>query len=461
MVNSFRYFVVSFISICNLVACQQSRSQVTLIYEYQLEVFQLREEHSLRTTNDYVNSIDYSLLDGLQRMLPNNEGSTNNSSQIPNVKFVDVSSEIYSACFTSSDECSLVRSHLVIAHEGGKPNYSVERVATKLVRDYLNNYSETNDEVTTTYVYPFWVESGAEFQLQPVDSVMTEIEIEVMEESILEVFGAVVFAMEGDTEMLDSKFTYQHLQQPINTSTDIFSREQRSLPMKLKVDFDIVGLCRKCSKEGFAGLVETVTNSNLGAFRNKLRVNGRNVNSTYFDNVETILFAFPSLPDELPPIEDYSVYDSEPPQSSTSIPWYVYFGFIISICILLTGMYVIRTDLSDLKEEKDKDHISTASESNNSSHSDDDDTTASRANQLEGGADDCNTSLEEYQAISYPEEHTESDYADPSYSAMKGVTMAAASGNNHGMNHKYEPSYRASRHGQHRVSSDGESSYNY
>jgi hypothetical protein len=417
-----RFFALGVFITCDFVAGQGLKSQVTLTYEYQLEIFPSIEESSTALTgNDYLNRIDISLMDGLPEMLANDEEESNSNSQVPSVEFVDISSEIYSACFTSADECSLVRSRLVIAYEGEKPKYSVERVATRLVQDFLRNYNETTQEVTATYEYPFWMESNAEFEIQPVDSIMTGIEIGVMEEAILEVFGAVMFAMEGDTDMIDSKFTYQHLLESINTSTNTSSNDQRNFRRMLNVDFEIVGLCRECSEEGFSGLVQDVVTGNVGAFRDKLQVNGRNMNSTYFDKVDRIVFAFPLLPDDLPPVEDNAIYDLQPPQSNSSNPWYLYFGITASICILLFGMYVVYKDHSDFRKEKDEDMFSTESESNISSHFEVEETNIIQEYQLEGGgskdAIDKNTSLEEYQVetiLSYSEEHTDGDYTNAS-----------------------------------------------
>jgi hypothetical protein len=432
MVIAFRYFVLTFFATCNFVLGQDSRARVTVTYEYQLEVFRSTDASlAVLSANDVLDRIDLALVDGLQEMLPN-DGLTINS-QTMNVEFDEVSSEIYSACFTSSDECSLVRSQLDIAVEGEKPKNSVERVATRLIRDYLKNYSKMNPGVNITCVYPFWVESLVEFRLGPVDSIMTETEIEVMEETIFEVFGAVIFAMESDTEMMDTEFIYQKkLQKPISKSVIRSSSDQSSPPMALKVNFDTVGICRECSKVEFASVVEGVINANLGPFHNKLQVNGAFANSTYFENVETILFDFPSLPEGLPPIDDDAIYDFQPPQTSQAYPWYFYFGFSMSICILLSGLFVIYKDRSDLSMEKDEDEFSTASESDSSLRSDGDTKVEEYHVEEDEEASGNNTSLEEYQVetiLSYSEEHTEGEYTDPSYAMKDRINTMTTAGN--------------------------------
>lgn len=366
MRSCFQLFLLAYCATSRCIRGQELRSWVTVEYDYQVEVFQLSNNSSSpfrSSTQDVLTDIDAKLVQRLQKLLPNN-GVTDNA-QLPNVQFLNVSSNVYSACFTSSDECSLVRSNLVVEYEGQKPDHSVESVAVRLVREYLEKYSVKNPHAIITFQYPFLVDSLTAFHLKTIDSVMGDVEIELMEDTFVEVFGAVVSAMEGDTAILGSKFIYQGLLQHPQNNTFLRSSsvEQDPPTTTLTADFYTYGSCRECSDVEFGGVVYKVIVANLGAFRSRLQANGKTANTTYFDNVEEISFAVPTLPDPLPPTDQADVYDSQPPQPNPGYPWYFYMAFFMSMFIILGGLYIIYKDKSDLHGEKDEDQFSTESES--------------------------------------------------------------------------------------------------
>jgi hypothetical protein len=358
---------------------QSTTSDVVVAqFEYQLEV----EESS---TQKELAKIDSNILGSLQTMLPN-AGMTASSKLIPNVEFVDVQSIIYSQCFTESEQCSLVRSNILIHYEGEKPEYSVERVAYRLIQQYLEEYTaKSNGTVVMTYLYPFLVSDVAQFQLAPVYGAMSNDEIQVMEETFLEVIGATVMAMEGDTEIQDVNFIYQ----------DLLTMEP-DIPLTLSAFYKIYGVCRQCSHDEFSGLVNTVVSANLEAYENKLQKNGAAANTTYFDRVDNVTYTVPKLPKDLSPIDDDSIYDEEPPQTTSTLPWFLALALCMASCIILSGIYVICKDLRDLEDEKAEEEFSTASESEMGySENESDGEISSTAGYIEKAGQQA--SLEEYQ----------------------------------------------------------------
>jgi hypothetical protein len=432
MLRKFQYFLLPCLAACPYVLGQDLRDRVTIIYEYQLEVdhFLSGGSPSAESTRDTLSRIDSSLTQDLQEMLRNNDVTI--YEQIPTVVFLNVSSDIYSACYTSSAECSLVRSNLVVAFVGRKPKHSVEHVTVGLVRDYLQKYGLINPQVTITFHYPFFVDSLAEFQLETVDSVMGEVEIAVMEESFLDVFGAVVFAIEGDTEILDSTFIYQDLVQIFKNETIVrTSNDERNPQTNLKVELNTLGICRECSKVEYAAVVDAVIAEKLDAFRDRLKANGELANSSYFENVREISFALPTLPDSLPPIDDGEIYDSQPPKTDTGYPWYFYFALAMSICIVLSGLYIVYKDQSDLDMEKDDDQFSTGSESDVASDFENESKVVEyhvKENQDESVD---HPSLEGYQVetILSTAEHTQGEYTDPLYERKNQADTMTSYGN--------------------------------
>lgn len=332
---------------CTLLSLiEAKRSTVSVSFEYQLEVADIVKTGS---TQDVLNMIDEEILGELQSNLPTISGSTGKFL----VEFASIDSDIYTACFTENDQCSLVRSTVVVSYEGDKPVHSVEFVTLQFIQDYLE--AKTKDEsnqIFALYTYPSYVTSLAKFQLLLVDDRMTEAEIQVLEETFEEVFGAIIFAIEGDTEVVDAVFLYQDLYE----IDDVFAQGG----YLLSTDMQVAGYCRDCLQTQFEKIVVNVILENMSAFQNKLVLNSNAVGSTYFDAVRSISFQVPELPTTLPPVEDESIFDEEPPVVKNKQPWFLWFGISLVFCVLgLGGFFISR----EWDEEYEKNENFSTSES--------------------------------------------------------------------------------------------------
>ena len=333
-----------------------NRTEVAIEYEYQLEV---NKTESTGTIEDVLGNLDSTILRNLQDSLPN--GQTTEDDELPNVTYTDVSSDVFSACFTKSEQCNLVKSKISISYEGTKPPHSVEFVSLRLVQGFLKNFASMNNNVIVNYAYPLMVESLAQFQMDTVQERMSDVEIQVLEETFVEVFGAIVFAIEGDTDIVDAIFVYQDLIRqrrnlsPDNSTTSstaniplIEEDEDESVNREytLSTDMKISGFCRDCTSSQFGDIVNGVIINNINAFQNKLKTNAMDVDTVYFTNVTSTSFAVPQLPDELPPIQDKSIFDNEPPETESKVPWFLIFGIVVASLIVIAGVFMIRREES-------------------------------------------------------------------------------------------------------------------
>jgi hypothetical protein len=198
------------------------------------------------------------------------------------------------------------------------------------------------------------VSTLAQFQMDFVHGGMSSTEIEVMRDTFLQVFGAIVFAIEGDTDVLDAKFLYQDLfdvrrlqEDNITDTTEVLDGN-----FTLSTDIQVTGFCRECTSFQFGDVVNNVIIENIEAFRTKLIFNSGAVGSSYFDDVATVSFAVPELPSLLPPMEDDTIFDAEPPIVTTKLPWFLWFGLSMVICIGCIGYYVIIKDRTDLEKDE-------------------------------------------------------------------------------------------------------------
>lgn len=332
------------------------RTFITVEYEYQLEVNAGNSSASPNFFHDVLSDIDSRMVGHLQATIPN--GQPQDGMAMPNVKYNRINSHKSSQCFTDSDACHWIKSKIGLSYAREKPKDSVQHVTLRMVRDFLEEYSETsNNLVQAMYAYPMIVSSRARFDLSPVMGEMSSDEIAALEQSYLDVFGAIILAFDGDTEVTDAGYVYQALH-TLNSETDLSS---------LSVDLTVIGKCRICSDEEFADTVSGVVQENLLAFQNKLKKNGNLVNSTYFDVLENVSFSIPEMPEGLPPIQDISIFSSEAPETRRSLPWYLFCGIGIAIVVVGAGIYLLYRHRKKLEErrhnenEKDDDDFSTGS----------------------------------------------------------------------------------------------------
>jgi hypothetical protein len=430
----------------------QTSSSVTVTYEYQLEVNNINGNGNqsdlavgtTSSTQDMLSFMDRNILGSLQEMLPNGGITASSNETSPNIKFFDIKSEMYSECFTSSDQCSLVRSSILVTYEGEKPKHAVERVSYRLVRQYLEDFaSGSSGQVVITYMYPMIVSSLAQFRLTSVETTMGDVEIQTMENSFLEVFGATVAAMEGDTEITYVGFIYQDVNQvdpsPSNGGGDDDNNRLRGRLLNplstLEADFFTHGYCRECTEKEYASVVNSEITANLVAFVHKLKLNGEVAGSSYFTNVDEIAFDVPDLPPGLPKFNDGSLYDSEPPQTKSSLPWYFYFGIVTAIGVIICGVYIVYKDLRDLDDEKDE--FSTSSESDFSEERDENSRRGSGSGVAEYGTPAGRpTSREEYQV-----EAILSDDDNNAYNTYTRKKPRRAQSYRSGSKKKYDDSY--------------------
>jgi len=351
----------------------QRRTFITVEYDYRLEVNTTGDNSSNYALEKALTDIDSNIIATLQERLPN--GDIREGKRLPNVKFNTINSRVINMCYTESDVCKWVKSRIRVSYAGVKPEHSVERVTLALVQEYLqdiNNsglsYTTDSDPmVHTMYAYPIYFSSVGKFQLLSVKGPMSDTDIEFFEETFYEVFNAISFSLDGDTEVTDAHYVYQSL-------TDILPGQDGGniiMTYSLSTNLKYFGKCRYCDEAQFVEIVDGLIESNLDAFLKSLQegTSSNYDNVTYFQDVEEIYYSLPDLPDGLPPIEDESIFDMKAPMGSNPLPWYLYLGIIISVCLIITGGLVIIQDQNRLKKEE----VSTGGESSEDDESDNSD----------------------------------------------------------------------------------------
>ena len=311
----------------------QNTTEATTIsvkFEYQLEVPDSRTDGN---TTDILYDIDELILGELQDMLPDADSNGTNL-----VEFVSIQSQIYNTCFTASDQCIVVRSNLNVAFQGAKSGHAVEVVTLELLQNLLEGISTIDKGVIASYSYPSVVSSLATFEMSPVTGSMPDLATHVLEISFLEVFGAVVFAIEGDTEARDAKFLYQELLRDDKTSITAHLR--------------VSGFCRECTSFDFEQVVGQVVKENIPTFMAKLKSNANSLGSAYFDGVRDIAFSLPQQSESVGPVTDPTIFDEKAPIVENRQPWFLWFGITMALLIVGGGCYFVVKD--SIAEEKDE-----------------------------------------------------------------------------------------------------------
>ena len=320
---------------------------ISVKFEYRLDV---PDSRVVGNNTEVVSAIDELILGQLQEMLPDTDSTGTRL-----FEFVSIQSQIYNSCFTTSDECSVIRSNLVIDFQAAKPEHAVEVVTLEFVQNFFEGISTTDTGVTASYSYPSVVSTIAKFQMSPVPGSMPDLETQILEVSFMEVFGTIVFSLEGDTEVRDTKFLYQ----------DLFFTNKSSITADLRVS----GFCRECTSVEFEKVVGDVAKENIPAFMAKLKANANLLGSTYFDAVRDIVFSLPYPPESLGPVTDPSIFDEKTPIIESRQPWYLWFGIAMAILILCAGCYFVVKD--SIAEEKDEYSTGGSSEDGDDCESED------------------------------------------------------------------------------------------
>lgn len=359
-----RYSVVG-----NPTPPEPRRTYMTVEYDYKLEANttddHLEEKYdidSLKPLEDALDQIDSTIINSIQLALPN--GNIPEGKTAPDVEFDTVTSRFINMCFTESDSCKWVKSRIRLSYVGERPRNSMERVTLGLVKDHLQEINDSHPLILTTFVYPMIYSSVAQFQISPVSGPMSDTDIKYLEENFYEFFHATVYALDGDTDVTESYFVYQDTKE-----LQVQEQENGLEPSStLSVDVKYYGKCRYCAEDELVETVHTTIEDNLNTFRLYLQKNG----SPYFQRVEEISVSKPELPNGLPPTENGSVYDMTAPKASRKLPWALWLGIAVTVCVICTGILVIVRDQRRLyKEEASTGDESSVYEERN--HEDDDD----------------------------------------------------------------------------------------
>mmetsp|Transcript_8980 Transcript_8980/g.24284 ORF Transcript_8980/g.24284 Transcript_8980/m.24284 type:complete len:412 (+) Transcript_8980:224-1459(+) len=321
----------------------QTRNEIQVVYEYQLEV---NSPATTGTTSDVMNSIDGAILTKMQKALPNGASV---DGMDPNVEFENIDSSIFSACFTGSDQCSLIRSTITVSYAEEKPKHPLELVTYNLVKEYLDTFASDEKNVDITYLYPSPVTTLAQFKMEPVAGEMSDVDIFVLEETFMEVFGAIVAAIEGDTRVVNSLFLYQDLF-PATSTNDATDSAASHL---MSTDLLINGICRQCTEDEFISIVDDVVSTNLPAYQVQLMSNGETVGTKYFSDVIDLTYMVPVLPSSLDSIDDESVYDNKAPNVDRAIPWFVFLAIGLAVCVLGCGACILRMEKEEFEKPDD------------------------------------------------------------------------------------------------------------
>jgi hypothetical protein len=328
---------------------QQNRTNVTVEYEYKLEVNSTTGADEVvafeEELKSWLSTIDNDIIPSLQDSLPNGESTSKN--EIPNVMFSQASSERINQCYTESDFCQWIRSSIFLSYEGQKPDFSVERVTLRLVQEFLDNFGKETSMVRATYTYPMLVSGAGRFAFGPVNRTMEAVEIEVFESSFISVIASIVSSFDGDTEVKEVDFIYQDVAEEQVVDGNLMSKV-------LSIDVMYFGICRYCNNSLFVDVVEGVINDpmTLEAFQKRLKYDGVDRNTDYFDDISFSSYSQRTMPDETTNVVDPSIYDSQAPATSNKPPSYVWWGVTLVVLILCIGIYIVHKDQKELTKEE-------------------------------------------------------------------------------------------------------------
>mmetsp|Transcript_5071 Transcript_5071/g.9437 ORF Transcript_5071/g.9437 Transcript_5071/m.9437 type:complete len:500 (+) Transcript_5071:46-1545(+) len=355
MTTTFLFLVAALLlGALSFVSGQENRTYISVEYEYRLEVNTSSSQFGISAEDEltsWVSNIDMNIVPTLQKQLPN--GKAKSEDELPNVKFESIDTQTMNQCYTKSDLCRWMKSTILVSYVGDKPGDSVQRVALRMVMEYMKRFNAENPSVRIDYSYPMIFSGMGQFTMRYVQRGMNDAEIEIFENAFHDVFAAIIEALDGDTEITESFFVYQALEEQKVDQEDLVAYVST-------VDMKYHGMCRYCSKSDFTDVVNGVIEdaTTLNAFRVHLIEQGFELNSSYFDGLVDITYSQPEYPDDLPPIEDESIYDSEASQPSTKYPWLLFLFIGVATAVIFIGLRLV----CSVRRESTKEVFSTDDE---------------------------------------------------------------------------------------------------
>jgi Fe-S cluster biogenesis protein NfuA len=299
---------------------------ISIQFEYKLEVADIMLSGS---TQKVVDKIDATILNELRASLPNEVSI--GADDYPDIHFDSIESSIYTECFSKSDECALITSTINVSYKGDLSDNSIEFIILRLAQSFFIDFGQNNFNVASTYMFPEMVKTAFKFDLHDIEKEMGSKEIEIFEDALLQVFGSILFQVEGDTDIVDVQFLYQ---------------EQKANELDTFILF--IGVCRRCTSNIFGETIKVIIESTLHHFIDELKSSTNAIGSTMFDSLEYINFSDPKQPDVLPPLDPEDIFvRSDHFERSRAELWFLWLGIFVIIVVLGASLCVIMKDRNE------------------------------------------------------------------------------------------------------------------
>lgn len=322
---------ILFLSALLPALCASERAEASVQFDYILEIHGMHDAGA----SHILNQIDSTILGELQDKL-SQEASSDPDGE-PTIFFEEVDSDIDGKCTftTESDECALVRSTLLVSYEKETSQRTIEFETLQLVKSFLAGFSSRFSNVRSTYTFPRMEQSVATFTIDGMSQTLNTTEIEILEQTILQVFGDTLFSVGGDTDILDAKYIYQEHKEG-----------------KLDTHVMLTGVCRTCTSDSFGAIVDVVVDSTLDQFQENLKENAKAAGSDTFENAASVEYSTPEDPQFLDSLDEDIFLEAH--LSETKHPWFLWLGVAVIIAMLISGLCLLQKEMKLLKKGDSK-----------------------------------------------------------------------------------------------------------
>lgn len=256
--------------LCNseINTTDSNRTLVSFAYQYSIR---LNITAAIPSIDDAIDQLDNHTFIGIDQLVQDGDG--------PLFFVVDLDSQVQGVCQSVSDLCALVESTATLSLRAGVEDRLVEYAGLEEVESLFDVFNSHHDDVSVSFAGPFVVQADLSILLEGANGRMSQVEIDVFEESFVNIIG--LYLLNNEPFIL-------------LRSAAIFLQQTFEQPRRLQAGGDgngivvrvhVTGQCNQCLDNDFSRLTGEAVTVRRPELQRDLENKGQESGTDYFQDV--------------------------------------------------------------------------------------------------------------------------------------------------------------------------------
>ena len=245
-----------------------NRTLVSFAYQYSIH---LNITTAIPSIDDAIDQLDNDTLIAIDQLVQDGDG--------PLFFVVDLDSQVQGACQSVSDLCALVESTATLSLRAGVEDRLVEYAGLEEVESFFDVFNSHHDDVSVSFAGPFVVQADLSILLEGANGRMTQVEIDVFEESFVNIIGLYLLNNEPFILLRSAAiFLQQTFEQPRRLQAGGDSNG-------IVVRVHVTGQCNQCLDNDFSRLTGEAVTVRRPELQRDLENKGQESGTDFFQDV--------------------------------------------------------------------------------------------------------------------------------------------------------------------------------